>query len=249
MSLTVALSLGFILLFFIGMIIFNLLERRPSGYQLRRVSAFTRLSRAIGLSVEDGSRLHLSIGRGSLTGPESAAALAGLSMLERIAHRIGVSDRPAVVTSGDGALSILSRNTLKSAYKAIEEEAQYDPNAGRLSGITPFSYVAGTLPLIFDEQVSTNVIAGHFGGEVALLTDAGERSGSLTLGGTDSLPGQAVLYATAQEPLIGEELYAGGAYLCAGGMHIASLRVQDIFRWILVLVILLGSIAKLAGVL
>jgi hypothetical protein len=84
---------------------------------------------------------------------------------------------------------------------------------------------------------------------VALLTDAGERSGSLTLGGTDSLPGQAVLYATAQEPLIGEELYAGGAYLCAGGMHIASLRVQDVFRWILVLVILLGSIAKLAGVL
>jgi hypothetical protein len=249
MSLTVTLSLGFILFFFIGMIVFSVLERRRSGYQLRRIPAFARLSRAIGLSVEDGSRLHLSIGRGSLTGPESAAALAGLSMLERIARRIGVSDRPPVVTSGDGALSILSRNTLESAYKAIEEGAQYDPNAGRLSGITPFSYVAGTLPLIFDEKVSTNVIAGHFGGEVALLTDAGERSGSLTLGGTDSLPGQAVLYATAQEPLIGEELYAGGAYLRAGGMHIASLRVQDIFRWILVLVILLGSIAKLAGVL
>jgi hypothetical protein len=249
MSLTVALSLGFILFFFIGMIVFGVLERRRSGYQLRLIPAFARLNRAIGLSVEDGSRIHLSIGRGSLTGTESAAAFTGLSMLECITRRIGVSDRPPVVTSGDGALSILSRDALKTAYKAIEEETQYDPNDGRLSGITPFSYVAGTLPLIFDEQVSANVMVGHFGGEVALLTDAGERSGSLTLGGTDSLSGQAVLYATAQEPLIGEELYAGGAYLRAGGMHIASLRVQDVFRWILVLVILLGSIAKLAGVL
>jgi hypothetical protein len=249
MSLTVALSLGFILFFFIGMIVFGVLERRRSGYQLRLIPAFARLNRAIGLSVEDGSRIHLSIGRGSLTGTESAAAFTGLSMLECITRRIGVSDRPPVVTSGDGALSILSRDALKTAYKAIEEETQYDPSDGRLSGITPFSYVAGTLPLIFDEQVSANVMVGHFGGEVALLTDAGERSGSLTLGGTDSLSGQAVLYATAQEPLIGEELYAGGAYLRAGGMHIASLRVQDVFRWILVLVILLGSIAKLAGVL
>lgn len=249
MSLTVALSLGFILFFFIGMIFSNVLEHRRSGYQLRHIPAFARLRRAIGLSAESGSRIHLSIGRGSLTGAESAAALVGLSMLERITRRIGVSDRPPVVTSGDGALSILSQETLKSVYRTIEEETQYDPHAGRLSGITPFSYAAGTLPLIFDEQVSTNVMVGHFVAEVALFTDAGERTGSLTLGGTDSLPGQAVLYATAQEPLIGEELYAGAAYLRAGSMHIASLRVEDVIRWILILAILLGSIAKLAGVL
>jgi hypothetical protein len=69
----------------------------------------------------------------------------------------------------------------------------------------------------------------------------------LTLAGTDSLPGQAVLYATAHEPLIGEELYAGGAYLNAGPMHEASLRTQDIFRWMLVVVILLGTVAVLFG--
>jgi hypothetical protein len=58
-----------------------------------------------------------------------------------------------------------------------------------------------------------------------------------------------VLYVTAQEPLIGEELYAGGAYIQAGPLHLASVRAQDIMRWVLVAGILVGAVLKLAGVL
>jgi hypothetical protein len=56
------------------------------------------------------------------------------------------------------------------------------------------------------------------------------------------------LYATAQEPLIGEELYAAGAYLQAGPLHISSLRAQDILRWVLAAIILGGAILKFLGV-
>jgi hypothetical protein len=127
-------------------------------------------------------------------------------------------------------------------------DEQYDPDSGQLSGFTPFSYAAGTLPVIYDQQASVNVLIGTFGNEVALITDASERKGSLTLGCSDNLPAQAILYAAAQEPLIGEELYAGGAYLQAGPAHIASLRAQDILRWVLIVVILLLAALKLVGV-
>jgi len=53
-----------------------------------------------------------------------------------------------------------------------------------------------------------------------------------------------VLFAAAQEPLIGEELYAAGAYLKSGPIHIASLRAQDVLRWVLIFAILLGAILK-----
>jgi hypothetical protein len=82
---------------------------------------------------------------------------------------------------------------------------------------------------------------------VALLTEAAERSGSLTIGGSDQLQAQAVLYAAAQEPLIGEEVFASGAYLGVEPAHVASLRVQDIFRWALIIIILLGAAARLVG--
>ena len=111
------------------------------------------------------------------------------------------------------------------------------------------AYAAGAMPVIHDEFVSANLLAGHLGTEVALLTEAGERSQSLTVAGSDSLPAQAVLYATSDESLLGEELYAAGAYLGADMAHIASLRMQDILRWAIVVVIVLGAILKLLGIL
>ncbi len=239
----------FVLFFFGLMVIFAAAGRRQPGRFLRDIPAFARLGRAIGLAVEAGQRLHISLGRGELNGLQGASALVGLSLLQRIARIASISDRPPIASSGDGTLMILSQDTLRSAFQNTGVETQFNPAAGQLTGVTPFSYAAGAAALIYDQQVSASVLAGHFGSEVALITDAGERSGGLTLAGSDSIPGQAVLFATAQEPLIGEELYAAGAYVQAGAMHIASVRAQDFFRWLLVLIILVGAALKLAGVL
>jgi hypothetical protein len=51
------------------------------------------------------------------------------------------------------------------------------------------------------------------------------------------------------EPLIGEELFAAGAYIEAGPLHAASLRVQDILRWLIIIIILVGGLLKMAGLL
>ncbi|MBN1146763.1 MAG: hypothetical protein JXA78_05880 [Anaerolineales bacterium] len=242
------LAFAFVLLFFGLIVFFTFLQRKRTRRDLRDIPAFTRLVRGVGLAVEAGQRLHLSLGHGGISGPQGASALVGLSMLQRIARAASISDKPPVATSGDAAQAILSQDTLSSAYSAIGAGDQYDPISGQLSGVTPFSYAAGALPVIYDQQVSVNVLVGSFGSEVALITDAAERKGSLSIAGSDNLTAQAVLYATAQEPLIGEELYAGGAYLQAGPLHLASLRAQDILRWVLTGVILLLSAAKLVGV-
>jgi hypothetical protein len=120
---------------------------------------------------------------------------------------------------------------------------------GRITGLTPFSYAAGTLSFVEEEEIGANLLIGSYGNEVALITNAAERKEGMTLGGTDNLTGQAVLFATAQEPLIGEETYAGGAYLGTGRMHTSSLYAQDILRWMLIGLILIGAILKLIGVL
>ena len=154
-----------------------------------------------------------------------------------------------MTTSGDGLLTILSQDTLQSTYRSLATEQRYDPTNARMTGLTPMAYAVGAIPAIRDEHVSANILAGHFGAEVALLTEAGERSRSLTVAGSDSIPGQAVLYATSDEPLLGEELYAAGAYLGAGAAHTASIAMQDIMRWVLVVAIVVGAVLKLLGIL
>jgi hypothetical protein len=239
---------GFVVLFFGLIIFFTVTGRKTVKRNLREIPAFTRLIRGVGLAVEAGQRLHLALGHGGISNQQGASTLVGLSMLQRIARAASISDRPPVATSGEATQAILSQDTLHQTYHAMGADEQYDPDSGQLSGFTPFSYAAGTLPVIYDQQASVNVLIGTFGNEVALITDASERKGSLTLGCSDNLPAQAILYAAAQEPLIGEELYAGGAYLQAGPAHIASLRAQDILRWVLIVVILLLAALKLVGV-
>ncbi len=241
------LGLFFVLVFFGLMIAASVVLRQREGRKLREIPAFVRLHRAIGLAVEAGSRLHISLGRGQLLSSQSAIGYVGLSILNRIARSTSISDRPPVATSGEGSLGILSQDTQQDAAKYLGVEA--DPMRGRITGLTPYSYAAGTLSFIQEEDIGANLLIGSFGNEVALITDAAERRDGMTLGGTDNLTGQAVLFAAAQEPLIGEETYAGGAYLGAGPMHIASLYAQDILRWVLIGLIVIGAILKLFSVL
>jgi hypothetical protein len=243
------LGLLFILLC-LGLILFFIFsDRTREKLNLRSIQAFNHFRREVDLAVEAGKRLHISLGRGNINDLQGGAAFIGLTILDRCARAASNSDRPPVTTSGDGVVTILSQDTLQSTYRSLATEQRYDPTNARLTGLTPLAYAAGAMPAIHDEHVSANILAGHFGTEVALLTEAGERSRSLTVAGSDSIPAQAVLYATTDEALLGEELYAAGAYLGAGTAHTASLRMQDILRWVLVVAIVIGAILKLLGIL
>ena len=243
--------LGFIFtLIFLGVILFYLfMNWGKEKVDLRVIEAFGHFHREVDLAVEAGKRLHISLGRGTIQDSQGGSTFIGLTILDQCARAASNSDRPPVATSGDAVTMILSQDTLQSTYRSLATEERYDPTNARLTGLTPLAYAAGAMPAIHDEQVSANIFAGHFGPEAALLTEAGERSGSLTVAGSDSLPAQAVLYAASDEPLLGEELYGAGAYLGAGSAHAASVYAQDILRWVLVAIIIIGAILKLLGIL
>jgi len=174
--------------------------------------------------------------------------LAGLSMLRQLGETTSLSDRPSIATSGDGVVNLAAQDTLRSAHEALRISKPFDINRGQLTGLTPFSYAAGALPIMRDNQISTNVLIGNYGIEIALMTEAAEREGSAVVAASDNLPAQAVLYATTPGTLIGEELFAAGAYNQAGNFHIASLLAQDVLRWLVILALLAGAILKALGV-
>jgi hypothetical protein len=223
------------------------LWRRRSPATFRLIEAYDRLNREVGLAVENGTRLHISLGRGNLFTSRGGSALAGLAMLRRIAERTSVSDRPPIVTSGDAALTILSQDTSQSGYRAAGAEEQFRVTAGRMTGLSPFSYAAGTIPVTRDENVSANILMGDLGAESALAADAADRQDASLIAASDNLSAQSIFYASAQDPLIGEELFAAGAYVGAGPSHDASLQVQDVLRWLLILAMLGGGLLKLLG--
>lgn len=238
-----------VIILFVGlMVFFSFINKDQKTRNIRPISAYEKIKQEINISVEDGSQLHISLGRGGITGPESAAALAGLSILKQVIEKSSVCDHPPVASTGNAEISILAQDTIRVSSKAISISDNIKNPAGELIGVTPFSYAAGTLSTIRDDNVSANIHTGWFGNEVTWLTTAGERQSSPTIAGTSQLPAQAVIYASASDPLIGEELFAGGAYLGAGNMHHASISAQDVVRWIIIFIILASVLLNILGI-
>jgi hypothetical protein len=153
-----------------------------------------------------------------------------------------------VAVAGEPALAFLAQDTLHAGYRAAGAGEFYQPMTGRLAGMTAFSSAAATIPMLGDENVSLAALVGNFGVEAGLLSDAAERSHALLIGATSDPAGQSVLYATAPEALIGEELFAAPVYLAGAPGMAANLIVQDILRWLIILGLLLGLALQFIGV-
>jgi hypothetical protein len=213
----------------------------------RKLTAAIKLRRAIGLAVEDGSRLHILLGSGSLMDPSNPSALAGLSALNRISQMASTSDLPPLCTSGSGDLQILSQDVLRSNAIDNHTPGQLDQGLAQMTGVTPFSYAVGAMESMQDSGISANVLMGDFGAEAGLICDGAENQNTYKLAGSNSIIAQSIFFALADDALIGEELYALPAYLGGQAAHPASLRVQDILRVIVVLLLLGVVLFKLAG--
>ncbi|KXK15074.1 MAG: hypothetical protein UZ14_CFX002000784 [Chloroflexi bacterium OLB14] len=244
---TPIIALGFLFLtIFLFLVVFLFIKKYTP--QFREILALTRLARSLGLSVEDGKRLHISLGHSSLLDERGGSAFAGLSALRIISEKTSVSDMPPVASAGDAALGLLTQDTMQAGYQAAGVEELYVHTTSRVTGLTPFSYTVGAMYIASDENVSTNIMLGHFGAEASLLADVADRNYATLIGASDNLAGQSVLYASTQDALIGEELFATGAYLDTSSSHSASLIVQDILRWLIIITLLGGSALKFIGV-
>ncbi len=242
-------GLGFTLLAAALILLFWLRRNKQARPILRPIRAIQGMRRAVGQAVEAGTRLHLSAGRGSLLSPDAASALVSLSVLERIALLSSVSDLPPLATSGDPAVAILTQDTLRGAYRSVNALELYSLERGQLTGLSPFSYAAGTIPVIRNQQVSASILVGHFGVEVGLIADASRQEDHFTLGASDSLTAQAALFAITPDTLIGEELYALPAYTGSNPVHSASLKAQDVLRWLVIFLLFAGAVLGILGVL
>ena len=100
-------------------------------------------------------------------------------------------------------------------------------------------YAARALSAMRVAEPLANVLIGTHGAEGLLLAEAGAASGITQLGGTADPSGAALLHATLGEALVGEEVFAAGAYLHRPD-HLGSLATQDLVRIVIIIALVVG---------
>ena len=244
----VIITAGFLIALTAVLVLILAIFKRKEVPSYRVIPAFNQLQKALDQSIEEGTRVHVSLGKGKLVSQQGAAGLAGLSALNHLSSQIQASDLPLLSSSGEPGLSILSQDVLQSSSKEGLGREENSFKQTRLTGLTHFSYAAGSIPLIRNNNISTNVLIGNFGVEAGLIIESANRVNGITIAASDDLPGQAVIYANTGESMIGEELFAVSEYIHHTPFKAACLTAQDILRWVLVICMLLGSVLKLGGV-
>ncbi len=242
------LAIFIILILSIALVILVLI-RKLNFFEIRSNPSIDNLKKYISLSIEQGKKVHFSLGNSKINQVSGESSIVALASLDKVYQLSSMSDLPPMVTSGSGDLSILSKDVIQSSYRKINALDHYDPDNGYLTGPTNFSYLAGTLPESMNEETSTLILIGNFGSEIVLLTDAARRKNAMSFGATDSLLGQAAIFASTDDAVIGENLFAIPENISKEPVYKASLHVQDLLRWVTIAVLFFGSLLKLIGIL
>jgi hypothetical protein len=203
----------------------------------------------VGEAVESDKAVHVSFGSSAIRDSTTLAALATAEILYLVAERSALADKPTVVTLSDPVTLALGQDTLRRAYKARGKLAKYRSTLVRWypQGPQSLAFAAGAGETILDEDASLNVLLGRFGPEMMLTAENAIRYNRLLIAQSDQIDGQAVAYAVSETPLIGEELYAGGAYLSESPLQIGGVLAQDVLRYIVIATIIGLAILSIVG--
>jgi hypothetical protein len=242
-------GLAFLIVFLIILLLTLLSYRRQRLPSVRSIAAFDALPGQIGRATESGQMLHLSLGTGGAGGRNTVTSLAGLSSLSYLAEQGVATDTPPLVTVSHPTLLPLAQNVLRQAYIRRGRRGDFRSTQVRLVSPTPMSYALGTTDVLNHEPVLANMMFGAFGPEVGLIAGPGAGANFIQVSGTDSSQALSILYASADQVAVGEELYATEVYLNRTPFKLASLAAEDVARFVLILFVIIAAILRLVGAL
>jgi hypothetical protein len=230
----------------LALFILSLKVRAGRAGELRPLPGMAELSALVARAAETGQPLHVSVGVGGVGGSATAETWAGLTLLRHLADKAVANGASVVVTVADATVLPLAQDILQQAYARHGFSADYDFSQVRFVAPEPTAYATGVMGFLGREPLAGNVMVGKFGDEYLFVGETGARRRLHQIVGVAEPQTLPLVYASADETLVGEEIFATGAYTSRLPIQIASLLTEDRIRWLLIVAIFVTAIWKLA---
>jgi len=239
-----ALALALLLPFFPLLLLIRRRIRETGRPPLRAISGYAALQEYLGQSAESGQAAHVSMGTGGIGTTVTAESLAGLTVLEHVAEHSEATGLKTIATVSDPSLFPAALDVMRQAYEARGYALAFDPTSVRFISPNRAAYAAGVMDILAHAGVGCSLMVGNFGDEFLLMAEVGGRNEVRQVGGTTSALILPFVYASVDETLLGEEIFAAGAYLRQRASHLASLAAQDWLRTGIILAIVVGAVLR-----
>ncbi len=230
-------ALIFIFFTVFTLIFYFYLAKKGKNIFVRKIGGIDAIDEVVGRSVELGRPISFTSGLAGV-GPVFYACL---GVLRHIARKVARLNAKLFVPCSDPEVLVLSDVTVQNAYKKEKRFANYDLNTVRYLSSSQFAFSSGYIGLIQRENVGGAFLFGTYAAESLVLASAGQQIGAMQVAATTSNEQIPFFVTTCDHTLIGEELFAAGAYLSKDPIQTGSLRTQDIIKVFLLTLIFTGT--------
>lgn len=209
---------------------------------LRRIAGLDAMEEAIGRATEMGRPVHFSPGIADITGDTAPQTFAGLEVLSYLTRLSAKYDAELIVSIRMPNVFPLAEEVVKQGYLAAGKADMFKDSCVRFLSSEQFAYIAGVLGIMHREKVAANIMIGGFWAESLLMAEGGAHVGAIQVAGTANMPQIPFFVAACDYTLIGEEIYAGGAYLSQDRIRLGSIAAQDYLKLALMAMLFVGAV-------
>lgn len=219
------------------------IARRRDMY-IRPIAGLQAVEDAIGRATEMGRPILYVSGLG---GAGDIATIAAMLILGHLAHKTAPYGTRIIVPAIDPMVMTTEREIVSQSYLHAGHPEEYNPENIFYVTDSQFGYVTAVAGMMLREKPAVNFFMGYFAAESLVLAETGNLTDTLQIAGTDADNQLPFFVAACDYTLMGEELYAAGAYLSRDPILLAQLKAQDVGKALMAAVIIGGVLLTAAA--
>jgi hypothetical protein len=223
------------------LIYIKIAKRRGKEMFIRRIPGVDAIEDAVGRSTEMGRPVLYVTGIEEIT---SIQTIASLLILGHVAEMTAEYDTELKVANTYPMTMVVAEEIVRNSYTNVGRADAHRPENIMFITSEQFAFAAAVNGMIIRDRVATNIFLGKFFAESLILAETGFMAGAVQIAGTAEFTQLPFFVAACDYTLIGEELYATGAYLSREPNQIAQIKAGDAMKVLVVALILIGVVAN-----
>ncbi|MCK4305613.1 MAG: hypothetical protein KAY24_15355, partial [Candidatus Eisenbacteria sp.] len=218
------------------------LSRRGHSLFIRRIAGITAMEEAVGRATELGKKVLYLPGGGTL---DDIQTIASLAVLRHVATLTAEYSAELDVPNKDPLTFAAARETVQEAYMQAGRPELFTSETVHYVTYDQFAFTASVTGIMVRERPAANFLIGAFHAESLLLAETGQTVGALQIAGTAEVSQLPFFAVVCDYTLMGEELFAAGAYLSGEPAMLGSIKGQDFTKACIILFMVLGIVFEI----
>lgn len=209
--------------------------------EIRKLAGLDAIDEAIGRATEMGRPVLLANRTGTVGSVHSFALWGYMGYIAGLCAKY---DTAFVNIAGDYLAAAVNEEVIRQSYLEAGRPEAFRPDTVRYIPGDQWAWTSAVAGMLKREKPAATMWIGYFYAESMTLAEVGAQIGAIQIAATTNTAQLPFFIAACDYTLIGEEEYAASAYLSKEPMLTGTLVAEDIGKFIIAAVVILGAIAQ-----